>query len=127
MSALDCQDALRNLARLSLLTIDSDPQASGGTRRVLVHALVQRATTEHLTAQRVETLVRAGADALIQVWPDIERDLPLSQLLRVNATTLAERPGRGSGSPATTACWGASGRVSVRVAWSARRWSTGHS
>jgi hypothetical protein len=94
VSALDCQDALRNLARLSLLTISRDPTSPGGVQRVLVHALVQRASIEHLPPPRLATLVRAGADALLQMWPGIERDLQLSQLLRANAATLAERPGQ---------------------------------
>ena len=55
VSGRDCQDAAGNLARLSLLTF-SDPTGTdggGGFARIRVHALVQRAATEHLTPEQV--------------------------------------------------------------------------
>jgi hypothetical protein len=91
VSGLDCQDALHNLARLSLLTLNRDSTPGGGSERVRVHALVQRVATEHLEPEQVARLVRGAADALRQVWPDIERGRQHGQVLRANAVTLAER------------------------------------
>jgi hypothetical protein len=92
VSARDCQDAMRNLARLSLLNLSQPTQAEGGGfARIRVHALVQRATTEKLTPDQVAPLVTAAADALIEIWPEVERDRQLGQILRSNTATLAGR------------------------------------
>ncbi|MDQ3154240.1 MAG: NB-ARC domain-containing protein [Actinomycetota bacterium] len=87
LSGQDCRDALRNLARLSLLSVDP----AGGPSGVRVHALVQRAAVEHLDHERVTSIVHAAASALPEVWPDIERDPQLGQVLRANTATLAGR------------------------------------
>jgi Domain of unknown function (DUF4062)/Tetratricopeptide repeat/NB-ARC domain len=87
---VQCRDALHNLARFSLLTHTPTTTRVG---RVRVHALVQRAATEHLTAARLRNVAWAAADALLAVWPRIERETRLGQLLRANATSLADRAG----------------------------------
>jgi tetratricopeptide (TPR) repeat protein len=83
----DCRDALRSLHRFSLISFDS----TAGARAIRTHALVQRATLERLSIHVVSTMVRAAADALVQVWPAIERDTELGRTLRENTMTLVER------------------------------------
>jgi NB-ARC domain/Tetratricopeptide repeat len=83
----DCRDALRNLHRLNLISLD----AAGGARAIRTHALVQRATLEGLSADSVAATVRAAADALLQVWPEIERDTELGRVLRDCSASLHER------------------------------------
>lgn len=84
-TARDCHDALRNLARLNLVSLDPD----GGPRAVRVHALVQRAALEHADQAEV-TLV--AADGLLSIWPDVDRDSLLVGALRANARALATGP-----------------------------------
>ena len=80
---------LRVLHRYSL--IDHDRTAV--YRQVRVHQLVQRATRENLTTHpghspaHLAAVARAAADALLAVWPPVERD-ELSQVLRANTTAL---------------------------------------
>ncbi|MGW9452438.1 tetratricopeptide repeat protein [Streptomyces sp. NPDC055632] len=76
--------ALSALHRLSL--IDHDPATPW--HAVRVHQLVQRATRDTLTPTEYEQAAHAAADALVAVWPDIERDTALAQALRVNTTAL---------------------------------------
>jgi hypothetical protein len=78
----DLVDALHNLARFSL--VDLDPAAG----RVVVHALVQRATVERVDPDRLDTLHWVAAEGLERVWPGIERDIRQSQTLRANAAAL---------------------------------------
>ncbi len=85
----DCRDSLRNLHRLNLISFDP----AGGARAIRAHALVQRATLEGLSADAVLTTVQAAADALVQVWPDIERDTELGRVLRDCAANLRGRHG----------------------------------
>jgi hypothetical protein len=85
----DCRDALANLHRLSLISLDP----AGDARAIRTHALVQRATLEGLSTDAVSTTVRAAADALVQVWPKIERDTELGRVLRDCAASLRERHG----------------------------------
>jgi hypothetical protein len=82
----DCRDALAHLHRLNLISLDP----AGGARAIRTHALVQRATLESLSADAATRTVRAAADALIQVWPEIERDTELGRTLRGCATNLQE-------------------------------------
>jgi len=90
VDAMACRDALHNVARLSLLTLTNGDSDAG---RVRVHALVQRATIEHLSAERLRDLARAAADALLDTWPKIELDPAFGQLLRANAAALISRAG----------------------------------
>jgi hypothetical protein len=85
----DCRDALRNLHRFNLISLDP----AGGARAIRTHALVQRATLESLPAHTVAATVQAGADALVQVWPEIERDTELSRVLRDCSASLRKRHG----------------------------------
>lgn len=83
----DCRDALSNLHRLNLISVDR----GGGPRAVRTHALVQRATLDQLPADTLAATVRAAADAVLAVWPEIERDTSLGQALRDCTMTLKER------------------------------------
>nr|WSW67809.1 tetratricopeptide repeat protein [Streptomyces sp. NBC_00995] len=80
----DAVSALRALHRLSLIehTPDSPHQA------VRVHQLIQRATRDSLTPGGHHRIARTAADALLLVWPAIERDTALAQSLRGNTEAL---------------------------------------
>lgn len=80
ISTADVRDGLRCLHRFHLVTHDA--------ALIRVHALVQRAVREDLPKQQVIAVAKAAADALIQIWPNIDRDPEHTQLLRVNATAL---------------------------------------
>ncbi len=82
----DVDEVLSMLHRLSLITLD--PQTPH--REVQVHAVVQRATRDRFrgTPDNSATTVRVTADALLAIWPDIERDPELAAALRSNATAL---------------------------------------
>jgi hypothetical protein len=90
VSGEDAVDGLGCLQRLSLITLDPHMSA----RAVRVHALVQRATRDSLPPDRLAVMVRAAADALVRVWPEIERDATLGQVLRANAEAVAEVGGQ---------------------------------
>ncbi|WP_063786933.1 tetratricopeptide repeat protein [Streptomyces sp. NRRL B-3648] len=84
VAAPDARGALRALYRLSL--VDHTP----GTlhEAVRVHQLLQRAVRDTLTPQERDLAARAAADALLDAWPDVERDTALAQALRANADAL---------------------------------------
>nr|WP_179224172.1 hypothetical protein [Geodermatophilus pulveris] len=89
--AEDVEDALRNLHRLSLITLTPD-QDGGGSGSVGVHALVQRATREQAAPAVTETAARVAADALLQAWPQQDyqpEQALLAQSLRNNTDALA--------------------------------------
>jgi tetratricopeptide (TPR) repeat protein len=65
------RDALFCLRRVSLATVDETSSA----RRVRVHALVQRATRDQLTDDRLAMVAGAAADALVEAWPEVGRDI----------------------------------------------------
>lgn len=92
----DCRDALSNLHRFNLVTVDR----GGGPRAVCTHALVQRATLDQLPADTLAATVRAAADAVFAVWPEIERDTSLGQALRDCTMVLKERYGAQLWAPA---------------------------
>ena len=79
---------LRNLHRLSLITHDPDPAAVAAVR---IHALVQRAALDVLADDVFAHTVRSAADALLEIWPPIERDTTFAAVLRRNAATLSTR------------------------------------
>jgi transcriptional regulator with XRE-family HTH domain len=83
----EARAALRNLHRLSLVT----HEPGGGALAVRTHALVQRATLEPLTAERVAETVQVAADALLEIWPPTETDPSYSRVLRQTTATLAGR------------------------------------
>lgn len=88
LSERDCLDALQNLARLSLVTIDAGIGLPGVIR---IHGLVQRASTDELDVEELRATARAAATALMESWPDVENDSRLGQLLRANAAILTTR------------------------------------
>ncbi|MEV6301864.1 tetratricopeptide repeat protein [Actinoplanes sp. NPDC051861] len=78
-------DTLRVLHRLSLADTDADT--------VRVHALIQRVARESTPEQERQPVVITAADAMLRLWPDIERDPAtrrLGQRLRANTVALAE-------------------------------------
>ncbi|MER7273755.1 tetratricopeptide repeat protein [Dactylosporangium sp. NPDC000244] len=82
VSAGQARMAVRRLHRYGLLThTSSDP-----TRAVRIHALTARAARE--AADDLTAAVRAAADALMELWPVLERDTAYSQALRANAMAL---------------------------------------
>ncbi|MER7841927.1 tetratricopeptide repeat protein [Streptomyces sp. NPDC096040] len=85
VSARDAMRALRALHRLSL--IDHTPDTPDQT--VHVHQLIQRTIRDTLTPNQYDQAARSAADALLRVWPAIERDTVLAQTLRTNAQALA--------------------------------------
>ncbi|MFC7280006.1 FxSxx-COOH system tetratricopeptide repeat protein [Paractinoplanes rhizophilus] len=85
----DARDAVRALYRLGLADATTDPD---GGELLRVHALVQRVVRESTPAEHQPELAYTAATALIELWPDTERDAAssrLGQLLRANTTTLA--------------------------------------
>ncbi|MEU8048125.1 FxSxx-COOH system tetratricopeptide repeat protein [Micromonospora echinofusca] len=78
----DITDALDNLARLSLITTDS---VAGVVR---VHGLLQRVVREATSTNHTAELAVTAANALHNIWPDIERDREHAQALRANTTAL---------------------------------------
>ncbi|MDX8053397.1 tetratricopeptide repeat protein [Lentzea sp. BCCO 10_0798] len=85
----DARDGLGCLHRLSLVTFSE----GSVSREVRVHSLVQRATRAAWSDERAGVVVRAAADALEQVWPDVVTDPLLGQVLRANAAALADAGG----------------------------------
>jgi tetratricopeptide (TPR) repeat protein len=85
VTAQEGVQALRALHRLSL--IDHSPTNS--YQAVRIHQLVQRAIRDSLRTDQQDQDARAAADALIDVWPEVERDTVLAQTLRANADALA--------------------------------------
>ncbi|MFS8095588.1 tetratricopeptide repeat protein [Lentzea alba] len=86
VDASEARDGLGCLHRLNLITLNTDSVS----REVRVHALVQRATRDAWPDDRTSSVVYAAAEALYEVWPDIERDTVLGQVLRTNVDALAE-------------------------------------
>ncbi|MEV4647253.1 FxSxx-COOH system tetratricopeptide repeat protein [Saccharopolyspora sp. NPDC049357] len=85
----EASDALGCLRRLSLISLDR----SSATHAVRVHALVQRATRDALVPRRLGLVAKTAADALQHVWPDVERDTVLAEVLRANTDALANTAG----------------------------------
>ncbi|MEU4834102.1 FxSxx-COOH system tetratricopeptide repeat protein [Streptosporangium sp. NPDC023615] len=88
VSAADARDGLRVLHRFSL--INHDPTAS--FQEVRVHQLIQRATRDTLSSAELAAVAHIAADALLEVWPDVERD-QAGPVLRANTTTLGTLTG----------------------------------
>jgi TIR domain/NB-ARC domain/Tetratricopeptide repeat len=80
------RDALSCLARLNVVDRAANPDGQAG--RIRVHALVQRATREQTEADLVDEAATTAADALVQIWPQVERDRDLAHLLRANTAAL---------------------------------------
>ena len=92
----DVVKALNTLHRLSLLTalagvsIDAAHERNGVVR---VHALVQRVVREHTSPQDVHDLAVTAADAMLTIWPEVERDRAYGQTLRANVSALYHNTG----------------------------------
>ncbi|MFC7535226.1 tetratricopeptide repeat protein [Actinoplanes sp. GCM10030250] len=81
-------DTLRVLHRLSLADVDA--------HTLRVHALVQRVTRDTTAEPDRQRLAFTAADAMANLWPDIERDPATSRLgqrLRAGTAALAEHTG----------------------------------
>jgi NB-ARC domain-containing protein/tetratricopeptide repeat protein len=89
VDAVQARDGLGCLHRLNLIAL----APAGTPRAVRVHALVQRATRDALLAQKLSEVACTAADALMQIWPEVERDAALGQVLRDNADALADTVG----------------------------------
>src|ERR1700733_7331868 len=76
---------LSSLAQVGLLTIDP----SSGIRTGCLHALVQECVRQVLPDAVRDAAAGAAAEALIQAWPDRNRDAYLDQALRDCAAALA--------------------------------------
>ncbi|SER21006.1 NB-ARC domain-containing protein [Actinokineospora terrae] len=76
-------DAASLLAQLHLISIDDHPAAAGVA--ICLHALVQRATRE---ASPPDTEIETAAQALCDIWPEVETDAALADALRQSATAL---------------------------------------
>ncbi|MEV4310352.1 tetratricopeptide repeat protein [Nonomuraea sp. NPDC049624] len=122
-------EVLRVLHRHSLL----DHDRTAAHREIRVHRLVQRATRENLIARPelgprlFAEVAGAAADALLRVWPPVERDR-LGEILRANTAALHQAAGTvlcnpGAGAHPVlfqaAASLGHAGRVSAAVAASA--------
>ncbi|MEU0951630.1 tetratricopeptide repeat protein [Streptomyces niveus] len=77
----DAAGALHALHRLSLVTYTPD-------QPVQVHGLVQRSVREQVPPELLGRTVRAAADALLQAWPQTERNFATGQRFRANTETL---------------------------------------
>ncbi|WP_431884424.1 tetratricopeptide repeat protein [Micromonospora wenchangensis] len=77
----DVTDALDNLVQFSLATI------APGAGTVRVHGLLQRVVRE-ACSDHIDVLAVTAADALHEIWPQIERDREHSQTLRANTAAL---------------------------------------
>ncbi|GFE19518.1 hypothetical protein Sgleb_75650 [Streptomyces glebosus] len=88
-TAEEATSALRTLHRLNL--IDHTPKSPH--RAIRVHQLIQRAVRDSLPADHTESCAQAAADSLMAVWPEVDRDTALAQVLRANAETLRSLTG----------------------------------
>lgn len=86
----DMTDGLACLHRMSLIAVDQTARF----RAVRVHALVQRATRDSLTADRFAVAVRTVANSLLYMWPENEPDTTLEQVLRTNTNILHQFGGQ---------------------------------
>jgi hypothetical protein len=90
----DTHDAVRTLHRLSLIAADP---ADTDTDMIRMHALLQRAVQENTPEQHEHDLAVTAADALSELWPEIENDAAatrLGQQLRANTTALTASTGQ---------------------------------
>lgn len=79
------RSAMHGLQRLSLATADADV--------LRMHALVQRAVRERTPRPRQIAAATAAAHAMVHVWPDIDRNTSVEQMLRANGMALYANAG----------------------------------
>jgi hypothetical protein len=93
-------DTLRVLHRLSLATLDETATS------MRVHAVAQRAIREATDPHHQTTLAIIAADALLALWPEVERDATHAQALRANTTALHDTTGKSLWTiPTATTIW----------------------
>ncbi len=83
------RDALQNLARLGLVTIDP----ASAERTVRVHPMVQATVREALPPAVLKRAAEAAAAALLAAWPAQETQPVLAQALRDNTACLRRSTG----------------------------------
>lgn len=83
VDAEDAWDALHCLQRFSLISVDPASE-----RQVRIHALVQRATRDQMGPSKIALVTGVAAEALREVWPDVERDPDFARSLRANTAAL---------------------------------------
>ncbi|MFS8365082.1 trypsin-like serine protease, partial [Streptomyces sp. CWNU-52H] len=89
-TAEQTHSTLRLLHRYALLTCDTRAEP----RAVSIHALTARATRETTSATDVPALTTAAADALLQIWPDLDQHhVDQTAALRANTSALAHHTG----------------------------------
>jgi tetratricopeptide (TPR) repeat protein len=81
----EVRGVLSGLAQVSLLSIDP----ANAVRTVYVHALVQACVRQVLPAGVRNQAAAAAASAVLQAWPDHQRDAHLDQALRDSTATLS--------------------------------------
>ncbi|NKY97046.1 tetratricopeptide repeat protein [Nocardiopsis alborubida] len=87
LSVPEVRTALVGLHRLNL--INRTVTTSEASEPVIrTHQIVQRATREHQATQPTRESVYTAANALFEVWPEVERDTVLADHLRSNTRTL---------------------------------------
>ena len=79
------RSVMRCLHRLNLIDVDG--------WSVTLHGLVQRVMRDQFTDDRLASLAWIGADAVLEAWPEVERDPLLGQQLRACTSSLTEQPG----------------------------------
>ncbi|RSN60638.1 Kinesin light chain 2 [Amycolatopsis sp. WAC 04182] len=89
VTAEQARDALYVAHRLNLATVERETP----DRMIRVHALVQRAIGETISESDREYAARACADALLFIWPPVERDTAFAQALRSNTDALLANAG----------------------------------
>jgi tetratricopeptide (TPR) repeat protein len=81
--------AVRNLARLGLVTVDP----GSAVRTVRSHSFVWPAMQKYLPPAELDQVIRAAANALLHAWPDGDLPLLLGQALRDCTARLRETAG----------------------------------
>jgi len=87
----EVRDAVNNLHRLGLLTINPTSAA----RTAAAHAIVKALVLKSLTPDELDLAVHAAADALLESWPQRDAERPLlAQALR-DSTAILNQAGSG--------------------------------
>jgi hypothetical protein len=85
VTAAQARSALRTLHRLSL--VEHNPAAPN--QAIRVHQLVQRTTREQLSSDARYFVAQSIANALVEIWPEIERHSEIAQVMRSNCHHLS--------------------------------------
>ncbi|MFI7080071.1 tetratricopeptide repeat protein, partial [Micromonospora sp. NPDC049903] len=82
VSSDDVDDAVHVLHRFSLITADET------TAAIRIHGLLQRAVRDATDLDHMGGLAHTAAEALVEIWPPVERAVAHAQVLRANAIAL---------------------------------------